>query len=291
MRRGVGRDGGAVMSPLAQMIVNQDLALGVGQKVSTPELQTSDCHCFETSEVMDLIGDLVGNYNWRGRDDPHIFLPSPYTWIENKTKNGRNGALLYRNPYGPVPLKGGMGKMPDPIVARLFAFNADDTAVLFCQNIMFIGMSDTGAFTVGQHGEHDGTRFDDMELRVRGRLLAATLAVINTPRIIGRRQHMPHAGLQKRIAAAKRMVGRFPLRSWTEIKLEVTAPSIDGTEHEARLSGGKALHFCRAHLRIRLGKLERVSAHWRGDPSLGIKRSRYVMVPPRKPQPMGETVQ
>ncbi len=271
------------MSPLAQMIVNRDLGLGAARNATTPELQNSDCHCFETTEVMDLVLDLVGNHNWQGRDDPHIFLPSPYTWIEHKTKNGRNGVLLYRNPYGPVNINT-MGKMPEPIVARLIAFNADESDILFCQNIMFIGITEAGRFAVGQHGEHQETRFDDIELLARGRSLAATLAIINTPRIIGRRQRMPHAGLQRRIAAAKRMVGKFPLRAWTEIKLEVIPPVIDGIEHEARLSGGKALHFCRAHLRIRLGKLERVSAHWRGDPSLGIKRSRYVMVPPRKPQ-------
>jgi hypothetical protein len=87
--------------------------------------------------------------------------------------------------------------------------------------------------------------------------------------------------LQKKIAAAKRMVGRFPLRAWTEIKLEVTPPKYDGTEHEAMLTGGKALHFCRAHLRIRLGRVELVSAHWRGDPSLGLKRTRYSLQRPR----------
>lgn len=266
------------MSPLAQMIVNKDLALGQAHNAAVPELQTSDCHCFEISEVMDLILDLVRNYNWRGRDDPHIFLPSPYTWIENRTKNGRWGALLYLNPSGAVTLLD-MGKIQEPIAITLVAFNADDDQILFCQNTMFLGITETGRFSVAQY--ENTTKFDDSEMLARGRFLGAALAVINTPRIIGRKQHMPHAGLQKKIAASKRMVGRFPLRAWTEIKLEVMPPVIDGVEHEARLSGGKALHFCRAHLRIKLGKLERVSAHWRGDPSLGIKRSRYVVMPPK----------
>jgi hypothetical protein len=118
------------------------------------------------------------------------------------------------------------------------------------------------------------------------RALYVVLAMINTPRVIGRRQHMPHAGLQRKLAAAKGMVGKFPLQGWTELKLEVRPPKIEGEREEtAYLTGGKALHFCRAHLRIRRGKLERVTAHWRGDPSLGIKRTRYTVVPPKPGTP------
>ena len=117
-----------------------------------------------------------------------------------------------------------------------------------------------------------------------GRLSAGlygALALINTPRVIGRKQHMPHAGLQKKMAAARGMVGKFPLRGWTELTLAVSPPAVDGQEHEVRLTGGKALHFCRAHLRIRLGQVELVKPHWRGDPALGIKQTRYRVAPGR----------
>lgn len=119
-------------------------------------------------------------------------------------------------------------------------------------------------------------------IRGAASILIAALAMINTPRIIGRRQYMPHAGLQRRLAAAKGMVGKFPLHAWTEIKLEVRPPEEAGdAEHQTYLTGEKALHFCRAHLRVRLGKLEYVRSHWRGNPALGIKQSRYTLVPPR----------
>lgn len=269
------------MSPLAQMIVNADLASRKGTAMA--ELQTSDCHCFEVSEVLDLISDLVGNFDWKGRDDQRIFLPSPYTWIEHRTKNGRMGALLYGNPGGRIKVNNLANYLDDPYIARLATFNSDEDALLFATHLLFIGKSDAGSFTVGQYPSKsdEDPGFDDPELIARGRLLAASLSLINTPRIIGRRQHMPHAGLQKKIAAAKRMVGKFPLRAWTEIKLEVSPPKHDGVEHEALLTGGKALHFCRAHLRIRFGKVELVSAHWRGDPSIGIKRTRYAVVRPK----------
>jgi hypothetical protein len=73
------------------------------------------------------------------------------------------------------------------------------------------------------------------------------------------------------------MVGTFPLRAWTEIVLEVTPPSEAGAldPGEAHLTGRRALHFCRQHLRIRGGRLELVKAHWRGDAAIGIKQSRY----------------
>jgi hypothetical protein len=109
------------------------------------------------------------------------------------------------------------------------------------------------------------------------------LAMINSPKVIGRRQHMPHVGLERKLARARGMVGRFPLLAWTEILLHVTPPKIDGGEHEAHLTGRRALHFCRAHLRIQFGKLVVVSSHWRGDPALGIKRSRYIMRPGAAP--------
>jgi hypothetical protein len=114
------------------------------------------------------------------------------------------------------------------------------------------------------------------------RLIMAALAIINTPRIIGRREHSPHAGLQRDIARLQGKTGKLPMEQWTEILLEVTPPPVSGESQEARLTGHKALHFCRSFLRIRRGKLERVTGHWRGDPEIGIRRGRYSVVPPRQ---------
>ena len=123
----------------------------------------------------------------------------------------------------------------------------------------------------------------DFGLPPMGALMAyAELAMIliNSPHIIGRRQHMPHAGLERQLTRGL-AGGKFPLHAWTEIKLQVAKPVEidDGEPHEAHLTGRRALHFVRKHIRIRLGQLEYVSAHWRGDPSIGIKRSRYTVKP------------
>ena len=106
------------------------------------------------------------------------------------------------------------------------------------------------------------------------------MILINSPHIIGRRKHMPHAGLERQLTRGL-AGGKFPLHAWTEINLQVAKPVEidDGEPHEAHLTGRRALHFVRKHIRIRLGQLEYVSAHWRGDPSIGIKRSRYTVKP------------
>jgi hypothetical protein len=104
----------------------------------------------------------------------------------------------------------------------------------------------------------------------------ALLALINTPRIIGRRQHMPHERIEREKLKRLGLVGKYPLRAWTEILLTVAPPTIGGDEsHEAHLTGEKCLHFCRTHVRVRYGQIEYVEGHWRGNPALGMKQSRY----------------
>jgi hypothetical protein len=109
----------------------------------------------------------------------------------------------------------------------------------------------------------------------------AFLALINTPRIIGRRQHMPHERVEREKLKALGLVGKFPLHAWTEIVLKV-APPDDRTGEpstEGHLTGERCLHFVRTFLRVRMGQLEYVESHWRGNPALGMKRSRYRLEP------------
>jgi hypothetical protein len=109
----------------------------------------------------------------------------------------------------------------------------------------------------------------------------ASLALINTPRIIGRRQHMPHERVEREKLKTLGLVGKFPLRAWTEIILKVAPPDNRTGEPstEGHLTGEKCLHFVRTFLRVRMGQLEYVESHWRGNPALGMKRSRYRLQP------------
>jgi hypothetical protein len=99
------------------------------------------------------------------------------------------------------------------------------------------------------------------------------LDLINTPGVVGMRQHAPHIGLAKKLA--KIGTGSYPLRAWSEVTIKANTIYDDG-EYESGSTYHKCLHFVRAHHRhYKNGKLAVVRAHWRGDPALGIKRTRY----------------
>ncbi len=85
---------------------------------------------------------------------------------------------------------------------------------------------------------------------------------------------MPHAGLQRKLAQERGMVGNFPLHAYTELTLKAFATlNENGKERTVILSGHRCLHFVRAYCRPSDGRL--VSSYWRGDPALGIKRTKY----------------
>ena len=120
-------------------------------------------------------------------------------------------------------------------------------------------------------------------LQALGGEIYSLLACINTPKVIGRRQRMPNAKLERRLMKQAGITGKYPLRAWTEIILEVGPPKEDKNGIvEGRLTGARALHFVRRFGRFRNGKFEIVSPHWRGDAAVGIKRSRYKAVPQKQ---------
>lgn len=271
--------------------------------------------------IEDLTDQLLDAYRKTGKlkTCELAFVPAPKTWIEYRRPSGvRDGYLLLsddscradarvlramnvrpridkmteralrgENPFDYV----GPGKDPWP-----------EGAVLGLQSLPFGVLpllNDRPAITTdteldrvfqkfGAGKGSDGTAFlaiqQANETQIYNNIwLYAALAIINTPRLIGRQTHQPHRGLEKALLAQRKVIGSFPLHAWTEIKLEINAPK-DATGDpamEGHLTGEKCLHFCRAHLRIRIGQLEIVRAHWRGDAALGIKQSRYGVVPPR----------
>lgn len=234
-----------------------------------------DTHFFEATDVIPLMEELskLEKTNRSGLEETFAlfgFLPAPKTWIEWSPKyageriavlleeRGDNHvdatmfSKLVAQPLGVLKPKtcdiqtpGGTFVYPERITrnAKEMGIDGGELALAFMQTAHYI------------------------------------LVMINSPKIIGRRQHMPHSGLERRLKGAFG-AGKFPLHAWTELKLNVTKPIDidDGEPHEAHLTGRRALHFCRKHIRIRFGRLEYVSAHWRGDPSIGIKQTRYKVV-------------
>lgn len=259
------------MTPLAHRIA-RELTLPLKRRTVGPEMLDlmSDLHCFDMAAVWPLVEQLAATISedllsFGGSQGQFMFLPARRTWIE-------------------------YGKIVEGRPAR-FGLHLEETkSRRHCVVEFAAGAGDRVSFGAGEATQilplvtseglgltrEMGAKAKEGGVSIAAEIMAA-LAIINTPRIVGRRQHMPHRGLERKLLAARGVQGRFPLNAWTEILLDVSPPHDASSERpaEAHLTGERALHFCRAHLRVRLGRLELVRSHWRGDASLGIKRSRY----------------
>jgi hypothetical protein len=217
-------------------------------------------HFFEVTEALPL-AEEVADAAIKAKDSfaPCTFLPAPNTWLEWREINGTRYAVSFREDSGKA-------------VAQLFR-DVNEEYVTAGLGVLNLQIGHLESVTTDTN--------DDLPDKEARRALCAAyfcLAIINSPRIVGRRVHLPHKGLARELAKASG-VNIGPLHDWHEIKLEIHKPESidDGEPHEATLTGRRALHFCRKHVRIRLGKLEYVRAHWRGDPAIGIRRARYVV--------------
>lgn len=271
------------MTPLAQQIARAELAAPKAANRWFADLGRSDCRCFEVTAVRDLMQEFMAKAAPEDIREQLTFLPAPYTWIEwltGEPNRVRLGVLLEAVEAGDTYTIESKRHIA-PRGGFLLRFAAVQDGKLTSSPKFFMRHGDDGRLRI-IFDQDSTTWHSEDEYHSLGCLAVCALAIINSPHIVGRRTHLPHAGLQREMARARKMTGKFPLQAWTEIILDLTPPreALDDG-HEAHLTGGRALHFCRAHLRVRLGKLEYVRWHWRGDPSNGIKRSRYTVKPPR----------
>ena len=299
------------MTPLAHQIAKQ-ATVGVSQRrFKEPQIapvrrqwpqgllrHICEAHCFETTAVLDLARSLtlMGDPGERsvltvdGHDLPAMgkkdeenfntiaaqktFLPAPVTWIEFQEQGlPRDGFLLVDDLYHDP--EGDDGERQWITVLRC---DEDGCNLAFSfpkggepqQAVMHPLKPADEASMSGIRAVH---------LYLFATIVISNLAIINTPRIVGRTTHLPHRGLQKRLGQTYRLPGRYPLQAWHEVLLQVRVPCERGPEDaEGTLTGTRALHFCRSYLRIRRGQLEVVNWHWRGNPALGIRQTRYRVV-------------
>jgi hypothetical protein len=252
------------MTPLAHRIVKQLTLPPRDRSLKLEAIRdlTEDVHCFEISEVLPVIEAMDAvNASWKlsGKD----FLPAPRTWLEwIDPRNGRRVSILLDETASQHEYY--MVAEADPFCVMHGTYIKGDLNYLIARDEV-------------EGYDHVDERTISDSLVSMFSVARVALAIINTPRLIGRVTRTPHRGLERALQQQYRAVGKYPLHAWHEIKLEAFPRYTDetGEEVEAHLTGRKCLHFCRAHLRIRNGRLEMVSSHWRGDPALGIKRSRY----------------
>jgi hypothetical protein len=199
-------------------------------------------------------------------DSTYAFLPAPVTWVELVHEGSTPGAAIR------------VGYLLEDVGEGLIA------------GMLFVATSTRGSFCKLAElalAHRDGD--DAGQLKTMPALLSCVsedmnknlqldvhpiLAIINSPRIVKRATRQPHSGFAREISKTR----GIELAPWHEIKLQVTPPDLTDEEIKSggfRFSKGKALHFCRAHLRSWKGRLILVSAHWRCDPELGTSRATY----------------
>lgn len=117
------------------------------------------------------------------------------------------------------------------------------------------------------------TQVVDFELRIT----QVIISMIHNPRLVERRPVVIDEALQRRRDKA----GKRRLCDHHEVVIHVTRQEREARQaaenHEKRT--GKRLHYVRMFHRLKMGKIERVREHWRGDASRGMsRRSNYKVV-------------
>jgi hypothetical protein len=257
------------MTPLAHYLLRQVLARPADREHMWRDPQNteilrsalSNIHCFEITACRPLTLELCAMED--GKFDElcatSAFLPAPKTWTE--CRDGERSALLLTEMD-----KGQLG------VALFVKEGWGPIGTLKALSGAGRGSPAFAASPIGKFFDvPPGTTVQECML---GNALMA-LALINSPKIVHQQCHEPHKGLVRELRQANAGIGQ--LLPWHEIKLEVTKPRDidDGEAHANVLTGQRALHFVRKFMRVRLGKLEYVRSHWRGDPALGIHQGDY----------------
>lgn len=104
-----------------------------------------------------------------------------------------------------------------------------------------------------------------------------SLVCVNSAKSCVRTERLPSEKDRVRAINGASLLGKFPLRAYTEIKLVPGETVIPDPQHSAA-TGERAQHFVRAHLRrYRSGKTVLVREHHRGNPALGMCQSRYTV--------------
>ena len=261
-----------------------------------------DVKCFEVTAVQELADDLSQQAYERGNIIESLaFLPAPVTWLEHRytrddgkpalhahmlVDRGDNTATVTstigceingRTVFIPIPL--GDLRLLDAADPDGWAIDAalatqDIDAQAYGRNLMRDLYPTRPGLRMGIEEPDPDQRLDDAQ--TRSWQLYATLSLINSPRIVARSERKASSGLQKFLN--RKGDGQYNLLPWHEVFLDITpppeAPETDG-DGAPRLTGPRALHFCRQHIRIKRGRLEMVRAHYRGSADVGVAQTQY----------------
>ncbi len=267
------------MTPFAHQILKQ--AVNANTKMTDEERRIfeyfSGVQFYEATEIFQsgLVVSVAERIAGSPPADQIAHLPSQKTWVEWQSPGRSNGVLLIEHRDNNTPATA---------TSIRFSRESDGPiAINLHFAILQLGQGKLGVATLNPSAEFiqklndDKIEVADWEFSedIFCLWLHAALFCINSPKVIGRQSHQIHRGLEKKL---RREGMNFPADHWTELQLECFKPSNEGVGSET-ISGKKCLHYVRSFTRVRLGKLEWVTDHWRGDPALGTRHKQYRAVP------------
>jgi hypothetical protein len=261
-----------------------------------------DVKCFEVTAVVELAHELAQQAYARGDVAESLaFLPAPVTWLEQRytREDGKPALQAYllvdqgnniatvtstigveinrRTVFIPVSY-GNLRLLdeadPDGLAIDSIIVNQGVDPESYGKSLVrgLVPLR-PGAKAPRPHERNLDDQLDDAQ--ERSWRLYATLSLINSPRIVRRSDHKASSGLQKFLN--RKGDGQYNLLPWHEVFLDITPPpeAVEVSDGVSRLTGPRALHFCRQHIRIKRGKLEMVRAHYRGSADVGIAQTQY----------------
>lgn len=189
------------------------------------------------------------------RSAPYLVLPDTLCWFEWRIPDTQKptGLLLRAVGDNRALAAGwlyGANEHDEPVVINI-EFNAEDGGSLLRQN----RARPMGEISVGMATWFGGV-----------------LALLNTPRLL-RTEPFDPSPLNK----SRTKKGKPPLLSYSAVELNVDEIERRTGRRFGETGDGVALHRVRGYLRMRRGKAEVVSPHWKGTPERGVRVHHHVV--------------
>lgn len=256
------------MTPLARKIIETPPDVQSIEGLGLRAGLIAGAHGFEISDILQAATDLAHREYGDARIGEAIRLPAKRVWMEARYpdhSNGGFGVLLEGS--------GDSYRRGRAFVAWDFPTDGVLAASPLCTfdwNRLLWGGEAADALLAIKGDVSGRLLASDAMLDVIG-----ALAIMNEPRLHERREKRFFV---RRSVAAE--VGKHPLRSWHEIVLHVDREVAQVGGEAGSLTGRKALHFVRGHLRmLPSGRLTWIKPHMRGDAALGETHASYRVTP------------
>lgn len=210
-------------------------------------------HSYEVSAISDSCASVVEQgYSPNGL---YTFSPGASVWLEYVFRGERLAILVYGN--------------------QLYSFSSSkEEGVLAARLDLYFEPQMSGMSAYAESQRPWGEPNKGFNAIGAARYVRSLFSIINRPQHVGLKVHQPHKGRLKKLAGTG-----FPLRVWHEVTVGAKTRDHGGQQIESGISGTMPYHHVRAHYKPSLGIV--IPEHWRGDPSIGIKQTRYRVEKPK----------